>query len=192
MMNDMLLQAQPYFQFDEIIYDPVKYSKLTDNYVMTKIEYGEDEWLKSANKILDKIKWRELYKFAAELLLNPLKFRQQIEKVKMQDIVNCQKGDGSLKEKDIRLTIFDIDFGLEEKNPIQNVLFYSDKKERKTKEFEDFSAFYIEEDQFGLLTPSLFKETWIRIYVIDEIKLDDAREAFIEYWNKTFGLTPTY
>ena len=192
MMNDMLLQAHPYFKFDEIINNPKNYSKLTDNYVLTKIENNDDEWLISANKILDKIKWRELYKFVAELLLNPLNFALQLEKINVQDIINWQKGDGSLQQKDIRLSIFDIDFGLEEKNPVQNVIFYTDKNLRKAKEDKNFSAFYIEEDQFGLLTPSLFKETCVRIYVTDEIKLDDAREAFIIYWNKVFGLTPNY
>lgn len=61
MMTDCLERAHPFFKFDEVIYQPEMYTQLTDSYVQTMIEDSDEECLKSANEILDKIKRRDIY-----------------------------------------------------------------------------------------------------------------------------------
>jgi len=47
MIQDILLNANPVFNFIEKIYDPIQYTRLTDN-IIHEIEFSEDPALKKS------------------------------------------------------------------------------------------------------------------------------------------------
>ncbi len=69
MIVDALLEANPLYHFEDKVRNPAAYVNVTDN-VLSNIENSKKPELLSAQKILKRIRCRELYRFLGERLLN--------------------------------------------------------------------------------------------------------------------------
>ncbi|GAA6083159.1 deoxynucleoside triphosphate triphosphohydrolase SAMHD1-like isoform X2 [Tachysurus ichikawai] len=86
-----------------------------------------------------------------------------------------------LKAEDFIVSVFGIDYGKKEKNPIDNVYFYC--KHNPTE------AFQIRKEQVSKLLPDIFSEKHIRLYCKQTDKLAAAKKYF-QQWCKTRDLKP--
>ena len=62
MIVDALLLANPYFKFQEKIFNPRDYTNLTDS-VLTHIEFSKNPSLKASKDILLRLRKRDIYRF---------------------------------------------------------------------------------------------------------------------------------
>jgi hypothetical protein len=69
MIVDALLEANPLYHFEDKVRNPAAYVNVTDN-VLSNIENSKKPELLSAQKIMKRIRCRELYSFLGERLLN--------------------------------------------------------------------------------------------------------------------------
>ena len=104
MVVDALVAVNPYFNFTENLTRPEEYMKYTDGLVK-HIEVAKRAEFKEAQGILRRIHKRDLYKCAGEILVDHQKMRQMLE-VRVEDIVSCHDGDGSLRPDDVILHRF--------------------------------------------------------------------------------------
>ena len=75
-----------------------------------------------------------------------------------------------LKPNDLIVSIFDINYGCGNKNPIDNVQFY--------KSYGDCDTFQIDQNKVSLLLPVKFAETYVRVICRDKNKVKYAKDAF--------------
>jgi hypothetical protein len=68
MIVDALIAANQVYHFEEKIRDPEAYVDLTDN-VLTNIENSRNPELKDSQKILKRVRCRDLYRFVASKLI---------------------------------------------------------------------------------------------------------------------------
>lgn len=108
----------------EAVYDPVAYTKLTDD-VLLLIEIGVDPRLKPAQEVLTDIRRRRLYKFVGKALPgangDPSRLQSsQLPQVR-KEIADCiSPSDAAVvKEGDIVLDVINITHGPGKKDPIE-------------------------------------------------------------------------
>ncbi|XP_053527188.1 deoxynucleoside triphosphate triphosphohydrolase SAMHD1 isoform X2 [Artibeus jamaicensis] len=190
MITDALLEADPYieitgtngkkYHISTAIDDMEAYTKLTDN-IFLEILYSTDPQLDAAREILKKIECRNLYKYVGQVLLSGEK-----EKLERKDYKNLPKEiadakpdgmklEAELKAEDIIVDVVDMDYGMKDKNPMDNVHFYS-----KT----DYShAKNITKNQVSHFLPDIFAEQHVRLYCkkTDHMSLHAAQQHFIKW-----------
>lgn len=101
---------------------------------------------------------RDLYKFAAEAMIQNTKNLPSIESM-VKDVCNYQVKDGSLPEIkpiDIDIVKRKLNYCDKEHDPVNSVKFYC-------KEYPN-GPFNIDKEQVSLLLPSKFQEVFIRVY----------------------------
>ncbi|XP_027722904.1 deoxynucleoside triphosphate triphosphohydrolase SAMHD1 [Vombatus ursinus] len=195
MITDAFLKADPYIQIEgaegkkyklsTAIDDMEAYAKLTDN-IFLEILHSSDPRLAEAREILHKVECRRLYKFVGETQPTGE------EKIKMEEYDQLPKDVAAstpqgialrveLKAEDFIVDVINMDYGMKEKNPIDNVRFYC--KSNKSK------AVMITKDQVSQLLPEKFAEQLIRVYCkkTDKESLDAASKYFVQWcMNKNF------
>lgn len=77
MIVDALLLANPYFKFQEKIFDPKAYTLLTDS-VLTHIEFSRKPELQASKDILLRLRQRDLYRFIDQKMLTSKEFGKKI------------------------------------------------------------------------------------------------------------------
>jgi hypothetical protein len=109
------------YNFDEVIFDPEKYTYLTDN-IMYDIQVSEDERLAPAQELIRKLKRRDFYPYVGEIVFDSsmrgsvsatLSGKELLKKVTEKDIIDCakQESDGTtLREEDISLRKYTLNF----------------------------------------------------------------------------------
>ncbi|KAM5304738.1 deoxynucleoside triphosphate triphosphohydrolase SAMHD1 [Glossophaga mutica] len=191
MITDALLEADPYieitgargkkYHISTAIDDMEAFTKLTDN-IFLEILHSTDPQLKAARAILKKIECRNLYKYVSQVLLS-----EENERLERKDYKNLPKEiadaksdemqlEAELKAEDIIVDVVDMDYGMKDKNPIDNVNFYSKTDNRHAKK--------ITKSQVSrLLTPDIFAEQHIRLYCkkTDQKSLHAAQQHFIKW-----------
>ncbi|XP_060045552.1 deoxynucleoside triphosphate triphosphohydrolase SAMHD1 isoform X2 [Erinaceus europaeus] len=157
MITDAFLKADPYieitgskgkkYHISTAIDDMEAYTRLTDN-IFLEILYSTDAKLDEAREILKKIECRKLYKYVGET--------QPTEEGKITRVIT-------------------MDYGMEDKNPIDNVRFYCKSDPGK--------AIRITKNQVSQLLPEKFAEQLIRVYCkkTDKKSLFAASQHFV-YW----------
>lgn len=120
MFRDVLLEADPYYNFvDRLIdHDPVKFLQLTDSIFPSISKKKGENRLKKSREILERIKWRDLYLFANEVIIEDDEQRKQFD----EESVAAQSED--LYPSDILIFKFKLNYGCGEENPIKNQYFY--------------------------------------------------------------------
>ncbi|XP_037540025.1 deoxynucleoside triphosphate triphosphohydrolase SAMHD1 [Nematolebias whitei] len=174
------------FTLSKAIDDMVAYTKLTDN-VFEQILNSSSLELAEARKILDNILRRNLYKCLGQTQPDKtLKVNQELihswEAELAQSIPHCRSQDVSLQPDDFVVSVIVMDYGMKEKNPINNVRFYC--KEDPTK------AIQIRKNQVSKLLPEQFAEQLIRVCCKkkDEKSLEAAKKQFVQWcMNKNFS-----
>ncbi|XP_058250813.1 deoxynucleoside triphosphate triphosphohydrolase SAMHD1-like isoform X1 [Hemibagrus wyckioides] len=194
MITEALVKADPYIQIEgssgnkckmsEAIDDMEAYTKLTDQ-IFEQILYSSDTDLSEAQTILKNILCRNLYKCVGETI--PEKDLNLSKKEMAKEIAASKPDDTEidteivLKPEDLIISIFGIDYGKKEKNPIDNVYFYSKKDPNE--------AFQIRKEQVSKLLPDTFSEKHIRVYCKQADKLEAAKKYF-KQWCKDKNLKP--
>ncbi|XP_043843201.1 deoxynucleoside triphosphate triphosphohydrolase SAMHD1 isoform X2 [Dromiciops gliroides] len=194
MITDAFLKADPYIQIEgtggkkytlsTAIDDMEAYAKLTDH-VFQEILYSSDPRLAEAREILQKVECRKLYKFVGET-------QPKGKEIKMEEYDQLPKDVAAsvpegitlqveLKAEDFIVDVINMDYGMKEKNPIDNVRFYCKGDQSKT--------VMITKDQVSRLLPEKFAEQLIRVYCkkTDKQSLDAASQYFVQWCiNKNF------
>ncbi|XP_074068107.1 deoxynucleoside triphosphate triphosphohydrolase SAMHD1 [Macrotis lagotis] len=189
MITDAFLKADPYIQIEgskgrkytlsTAIDDMEAYTKLTDN-IFLDILHSNDPKLAEAREILHKVECRKLYKFVGET--QP----RGEERIKTEDYDHLPKEVANsvpeslflkvkLKAEDFIVDVINMDYGMKEKNPIDNVRFYCKNNQSK--------AVIITKEQVSQLLPEKFYEQLIRVYCkkTDEESLDAASKYFVQW-----------
>ncbi|KAF5886396.1 deoxynucleoside triphosphate triphosphohydrolase SAMHD1, partial [Clarias magur] len=185
MIAEALVKADPYiliegsngmlYKMSEAIDDMEAFTKLTDH-VFEKILYSSDPKLSEAQTILKNIVSRRLYKFVGQttpetdLNVSKEELAKELADSKPDDI------EVDLTPEDFIITVFGIDYGKKEKNPIDDVYFYSKKDPNK--------AFQILKEEVSKLLPQTFSEKHIRVYCRQAEKLEVAKKYFKQWCDK--------
>uniref|UniRef100_A0A8V1A1J9 Deoxynucleoside triphosphate triphosphohydrolase SAMHD1 n=2 Tax=Gallus gallus TaxID=9031 RepID=A0A8V1A1J9_CHICK len=159
--------------------DMEAYTKLTDNIYLEILHSSRPE-LSEAREILHKIERRELYKFLGET--QPEKVNE-IPKDEYDglagDIANSKPEkdppDVELTAEDFIVDVVNMDYGMKDQNPIDNVLFYCKADPSK--------AIKISKEQVSRLLPGTFSEQVIRVYCKrqDPIIVSAAKQYFVQW-----------
>ncbi|XP_017270422.1 deoxynucleoside triphosphate triphosphohydrolase SAMHD1 isoform X2 [Kryptolebias marmoratus] len=167
------------FTLSKAIDDMVAYTKLTDN-VFEQILHSSSLELAEARKILHNILCRNLYKCLGQtqpdkaLNVTPEQLHSW-EADLARSIPQSGSQDVSLQPEDFVVNVIVMDYGMKEKNPINNVRFYC--KEDPTK------AIQIRKNQVSKLLPEQFVEQLIRVYCkkTDEKSLEVGKKQFVQW-----------
>ncbi|KAM9427077.1 deoxynucleoside triphosphate triphosphohydrolase SAMHD1-like isoform 1-T1 [Salvelinus alpinus] len=165
------------FKISTAIENMEAYTKLTDH-VFEQILYSSSPVLAEAREILQNITCRRLYKCVGEVhAVEPMEVSQEMlldwpGRVARARPLNDHPN-VPLQPEDFVVNIVNMDWGMKEKNPINNVRFYS--KNDPTK------AFQIR--QVSKLLPQCFAEQIIMVYCkkIDEETMEAAKENFVQW-----------
>ncbi|KFP27224.1 Deoxynucleoside triphosphate triphosphohydrolase SAMHD1, partial [Colius striatus] len=165
------------FQISTAMEDMEAYTKLTDN-IYLEILHSTCPELKEAREILHKIERRELYKFLGE---TQPETRMEIVKNNSlaESIARCKPEkdppDVELKAEDFIIDVINMDYGMKEKNPVDNVHFYCKADPYKTVK--------ISKKQVSKLLPMTFAEQVIRVYCTsqDPGVVSAAKQYFIQW-----------
>uniref|UniRef100_G1NXD5 Deoxynucleoside triphosphate triphosphohydrolase SAMHD1 n=1 Tax=Myotis lucifugus TaxID=59463 RepID=G1NXD5_MYOLU len=191
MITDAFLKADPYieitgtegkkYHISTAIDDMEAFTKLTDN-IFLEILHSADPKLAAAREILEKIQRRNLYKYVGQTQPNKRritkedseKFREELAKAK-PDVITLEV---ELQAEDFIVDVINMDYGMEDKNPIDNVHFYCKADLNQ--------AFKISQEQASQLLPKQFKEQLIRVYCkkTDKKSVHAAQQYFVHWCTK--------
>ncbi|XP_019368628.1 PREDICTED: deoxynucleoside triphosphate triphosphohydrolase SAMHD1 isoform X2 [Gavialis gangeticus] len=188
-ITDAFLKADPhiqiegsnrkYYKISTAMEDMEAYSKLTDN-IFLEILHSSCPELAEAREILYKIEQRQLYKYVGET--KPKKGKE-IEKEEYDtlpaDVAAAKPEniphDMELKSEDFIVDVINMDYGMKEQNPIDNVRFYCKS--------DPSQAIKITKEQVSRFLPETFEEQLIRVYCkkTDEKSLNAAIQYFVQW-----------
>ncbi|XP_026010046.1 deoxynucleoside triphosphate triphosphohydrolase SAMHD1-like [Astatotilapia calliptera] len=189
MITEAFLKADPHLQFEgkdgkmftlsTAIDDMVAYTKLTDN-VFEQILNSSSPELAEAKQILHNIVCRRLYKCLGQTtsetsILVTQETIKSLEADLARSIPQSGTQDVNLQPEDFVVSVIVMDYGMKEKNPINNVRFYC--KNDMTK------AIQIRKNQVSKLLPEQFVEQLIRVYCkkTDDKTLEAAKKHFVQW-----------
>ncbi|XP_061297751.1 deoxynucleoside triphosphate triphosphohydrolase SAMHD1 isoform X2 [Pezoporus flaviventris] len=168
------------YQISTAMEDMEAYTKLTDN-IYLEILHSSSPELKEAQEILRKIERRELYKFLGET--QPETRSEVVQNNSLAESIAKSKPekdppDVELKAEDFVVDVINMDYGMKEQNPIDNVLFYCKADPSK--------AVKISKEQVSKLLPKTFAEQVIRVYCRsqDPVIISAAKQYFIQWCMK--------
>uniref|UniRef100_A0A3P9IEA5 Deoxynucleoside triphosphate triphosphohydrolase SAMHD1 n=1 Tax=Oryzias latipes TaxID=8090 RepID=A0A3P9IEA5_ORYLA len=178
MITEAFLKADPYIQIEgtegkmftlsTAIDDMVAYTKLTDSHE-TKEPLSDCGWMKGLSDIF----------FCFSFLKETIKiWEQELSESTPQNSSSAV----SLQPQDFIVNVIVMDYGMKEKNPINNVRFYCKNDPNK--------AIQIRKNQVSKLLPEHFAEQLIRVYFkkTDNESLEAAKKHFIQWcMNKNFS-----
>jgi hypothetical protein len=181
MIVEALLAADPFLNFgtekkpvrlSQTIDNMKAYTKVTDqvyNQILCSTGFG----LKKARKLLKRIEKRNLYKFVGESRppenSEPLKEDVKGEIAKRM----VEYSDGALDRANLIVQIVNYNYGQKERNPVNNVRFYSKADEDK--------AFPIPRSEVSNMLPSIYSEQYVRVYSRDADQVGLTRECFKQF-----------
>ncbi|KAM4650336.1 deoxynucleoside triphosphate triphosphohydrolase SAMHD1 isoform 1-T1 [Amazona ochrocephala] len=175
------------YQISTAMEDMEAYTKLTDN-IYLEILHSSSPELKEAQEILRKIERRELYKFLGET--QPGTRSEVVQNNSLAESIAKSKPekdppDVELKAEDFVVDVVNMDYGMKEQNPIDNVLFYCKADPSK--------AVKISKEQVSKLLPKTFAEQVIRVYCKSQnpVIVSAAKQYFIQWcMEKNFTKPP--
>ncbi|XP_070825444.1 deoxynucleoside triphosphate triphosphohydrolase SAMHD1-like [Chaetodon trifascialis] len=189
MITEAFLEADKHIHFEgsggkmftlsTAIDDMEAYTKLTDH-VFEQILNSSSPELAEARKILRNIVCRRLYKCLGQTQANkPMDVTQEEIRSWEAVLANTVPQTGAqgvrLEPEDFVVSVILMDYGMKEKNPINNVRFYC-KDDPNT-------AIQICKNQVSKLLPEQFAEQQIRVYCkkTDDRSLEAAKKQFVQW-----------
>ncbi|KAE8293554.1 Deoxynucleoside triphosphate triphosphohydrolase SAMHD1 [Larimichthys crocea] len=167
------------FTLSTAIDDMEAYTKLTDH-VFEQILNSSSPELAEARQILHNVTCRRLYKCLGQTQADkPISVTQEKTHSWEADLARSTPQSGtqgvSLQPEDFVVNVISLDYGMKEKNPINNVRFYC--KDDITK------AIQIRKNQVSKLLPEQFAEQLIRVYFkkTDDRSLEAAKKHFVQW-----------
>ncbi|XP_016848895.1 deoxynucleoside triphosphate triphosphohydrolase SAMHD1 isoform X2 [Anolis carolinensis] len=190
MITEAFLNADPYisirgsdgkeYKISTAMEDMEAYTKLTDD-IFLSILHSDRPELEAARDILCKIERRDLYKFLGQTQPpEGMEIKKELwdslpsEIVKAKPIIT-ELTPVELKAEDFIVDVINMDYGMKEKNPINNVRFYC--------KFDITKAIPISKEQVSQLLPEKFAEQLIRVYCkkTDEDIIYVAKKHFYQW-----------
>uniref|UniRef100_H0WHG6 Deoxynucleoside triphosphate triphosphohydrolase SAMHD1 n=1 Tax=Otolemur garnettii TaxID=30611 RepID=H0WHG6_OTOGA len=190
MITDAFLKADPYieitgakgkkYHISTAIDDMEAFTKLTDN-IFLEILYSADPRLDAAREILKNIECRHLYKYVGETQPSgPERIKRENYECLPKEVADSKPKvslEAELKAEDFIVDVINMDYGMEDKNPIDHVRFYCKSDPSK--------AIRITKNQkkVSQLLPERFAEQLIRVYCkkTDEKSLYAAQQHFVQW-----------
>ncbi|KAF1390394.1 hypothetical protein PFLUV_G00057590 [Perca fluviatilis] len=167
------------FTLSTAIDDMEAYTKLTDH-IFEQILHSSSPELAESRQILRNIICRRLYKCLGQTQADkPMSFTQETIRSWEADLARAipQSGaqDVRLQPEDFVVNVIFMDYGMKEKNPINNVRFYC--KDDLT------TAIQIRKNQVSKLLPEQFAEQLIRVHCkkTDDRSLEAAKKHFVQW-----------
>nr|ATN38606.1 SAMHD1 [Ctenopharyngodon idella] len=169
--------AGRFFTISSAIEDMEAYTKLTDN-IFEQILYSSGPELSEARAILHNVVCRQLYKCVGQTTSEThvdVSQKKLLDWAKEVAQSKPSGTDGNLIAEDFVVSVIHMDYGMKEKNPINNVHFYC--KNDPTK------AIKIRKNQVSKLLPEQFAEQLIRVYCkkTDDKSLEAAKKYFVQW-----------
>ncbi|XP_036447116.1 deoxynucleoside triphosphate triphosphohydrolase SAMHD1, partial [Colossoma macropomum] len=193
MITEALVKADPHieiegsegkmFKMSEAIEDMEAYTKLTDH-IFEQILYSSNPKLSEAKNILQKIISRQLYKCVGQITPETvLEASQEKLKEYSSEVAKAKQSsnDVDLESEDFIVRVVDLNYGQKDKNPIDEVYFYS--KEDPTIPIK------IDKNQVSKMLPTRFAEQKIRVYCKKTVKksLEAAKKHFEQWCSEKFS-----
>ncbi|XP_032150907.1 deoxynucleoside triphosphate triphosphohydrolase SAMHD1 isoform X2 [Sapajus apella] len=188
MITDAFLKADPYieitgtegkkYSISTAIDDMEAYTKLTDN-IFLEILYSTDPKLKAAQEILKSIEYRNLYKYVGETQpTGQIKIKRESYECLPKEVADAKPKvplEVKLKAEHFIVDVINMDYGMQDKNPIDHVRFYCKSDPSK--------AIMITKNQVSQLLPERFAEQLIRVYCkkTDAKSLYAAQQHFVQW-----------
>ena len=175
MVRDALTLSNDYFHFENCINNAEKFLELDDSIIdiiknfssNSEVDLLENHKLKKAEKIINDLYNRNIYRFVGEILIpNNQYYIPDINEFLSYD---NPKDEFYLTEDDIEIKKTSIDYGYGNKNPFQTIYFYNPKVPEKC---------YKKLQSHSILTPEVFKEYYIKIICKDKNKMERANKLF--------------
>ena len=155
-IHDLLLKAflkvDKILRISESVTDMKRYTVLTDSimYDILRNESGDPRILE-AQELLLKIQRRELYKFCGQTQPG-----SETDFPSESEIVDelASISEGALEAEKIFVSIVNIHFGMEHKDPVDAVVFYN----------KSYQPLEVRKDQVSQILPQKFHERYVRVY----------------------------
>ncbi|EFN52480.1 hypothetical protein CHLNCDRAFT_26697, partial [Chlorella variabilis] len=186
MVVDALLEADSALRISDKIRSAADFQLLDDNVLdlyrrFLNVEPEDEAALRSARAIIERLRRRELYKYATECLI-PQAARGQWSAPSPQDIVNSYRGgEVQLRAEDVILQENKIDYSAKEKNPLDAVHFFDrlDSTHKRKLRPEQISSFVV----------AYHQEKSLRVYSRNSSPqhVRAVHEAFESWVHKRFG-----
>ncbi|KAF9018606.1 HD-domain/PDEase-like protein [Hymenopellis radicata] len=148
MIIDALLLAEPILDIASRIHSPKRFIELTDN-LLHSIEYSKDPQLAPSQAIIRRIRKRDLYKAVDYKLVSWPDREEFQEQVTAERIV-------AEAPADVIVSMAIMHWGMKDKNPTSNVMFYSNKRKNVCQPAG--------EGDHSSLMPAIFAEIMLRVY----------------------------
>ncbi|KAG7441654.1 HD-domain/PDEase-like protein [Guyanagaster necrorhizus] len=184
MIVDALLLAEPYLQIATRVFDPAKFTYLTDD-IMTQIEYEalSNPDLAPAAAIFDRIRTRELYKSVDYKTVDWADhkfFEGEITPAKIvREAHNDMTEPSGLTPDDVIVSFSPMHYGLLDENPLRHVKFYSKAR-------PDVCAI-AQPGDYSSLVPSVFGEVLLRVYTKKAEYYSDVQAGYRALLSKIAG-----
>uniref|UniRef100_A0A8C2ZFA7 Deoxynucleoside triphosphate triphosphohydrolase SAMHD1 n=1 Tax=Cyclopterus lumpus TaxID=8103 RepID=A0A8C2ZFA7_CYCLU len=186
MITEAFLKADKYIKFkgsggemftlSTAIDDMEAYTKLTDT-VFERILNSSSPALKDSREILRNIVCRRLYKCVGQTQADkPMSATRVCARVFAHAFHDELDGsDLRLQPEDFLVSVISMDYGMKDKNPINNVHFYCKDNPNM--------AVQIRKNQVSKLLPEQFAEQLIRVYCkkTDDRSLEAAKKLFVQW-----------
>lgn len=121
--------------------------------------------MRRAREILKRIKRRDIYKCAVEVILNKEMSTQRKE---MTEERIAEYGE-SLKAEDILVSSYYLNYGSKDRNPVEKVNFYNSSSPCTSS--HNLAPFHINIKQTSLILPEMFQELYVRVFAKHEDKV---------------------
>eukprot|EP00250_Pteridium_aquilinum_P016321 c23047_g8_i1 orf=399-1823(-) len=179
MLVDAFVLANNYLRISDYIHDPEQFWKLDDS-VLKVIETSNMEELADAQKLVIRMRRRELYQYCNEYAV-PKEQLEHFKTVTPQDIVCSQVRPGvNLSPTDIVVSNVKIDLTRGKEDPVQRVHFFQD--------YESDDKFIIPKERISHLLPDCFEDRIVRVYSKKPELVEAVSEAFENFQLKTYGI----
>ena len=127
MVTEALVKANPIYHFEDVIFNPEEYIRVMHDDLLHVIKKSRKPELQESAKLLKRIDHRDLYKCVGESIIH----KDSKRLIKAEDICSCQDmnlsqsgAQGQLRPEDLIIHCFKVDWGYDEKYPLDNMHFF--------------------------------------------------------------------
>lgn len=170
------------FSISESIDDMEAYTQLTDH-IYYQILCSTDPAMEEARSILLRIEKRDLYKCIGQAILKKPREKEEIPDI-IEEMAACIDGGPHIQPDDFIIDIVTFDYGMRDRNPIDEVRFYGKNNPDK--------PMIVRKDEVSNMLPEMFAEQHIRVYFRknDPRCLEKAKRSFIQWCQGQQCTTP--
>eukprot|EP00123_Amoebidium_parasiticum_P001617 comp12758_c0_seq1/m.7879 comp12758_c0_seq1/g.7879 ORF comp12758_c0_seq1/g.7879 comp12758_c0_seq1/m.7879 type:complete len:567 (-) comp12758_c0_seq1:101-1801(-) len=208
MIVDALVYANEEFKLHEAVHSPEKYLKLDDT-ILSRISNSEStsEGMKKAQAIIDNLNRRKIYKMADQFNSTVLEVpnfqgsvsskievpkeslehhRALFKKITPEFVATHAPHAANITEEDVILDSVFIDYAMKDKDPVNNIHFFSRWQDQNSTPFD------LNRSQVSRLLPAEFQERFFRVYCRKPDQEGHLQTAFRKAMREVYGDTAKY